>query len=413
MSFSNLAPSQTKKASPMRLYIFYSYLSVCMNMVHPVTPTLVKELGFSSFLYSALSSTLALTNFLCAPLWGYYCDRRGRRPVLLIGTALYTCSQVIFSRAKTVPLLLFARMCGGIGSAGYLTGSLAYVVDVSPTEEKGRNLAIFTALTSIFSSFGYLAGGMIGTRFSVMTTFHVQILLLCTCVILGYFILIESRSSEELRIAQADTQAKKFYDFKAMGKIMTVPVMLFLCATIVANFGTMGYDNAFNYYIKDVLAFPSAYNGYIKATTGILGLIANFTLSLWLIRHFRPQDTLLVLFPCCATALFLAPQMKSIPTFLLTCIVFYFFNSVYLPILQTMMTQIKTENTGLLSGMFNAAKSIGSFVGPLFMSFVYSKGTEFPFYAASLAFLVAMLILLLHRKAEKKALQAKQQLPVA
>ena len=105
----------SRKASPLRIYVFYSYLSLCMNMVHPVTPTLVHELGFSSLLYSSLSSTLALTNFLCAPVWGYYSDRHGRRPVLLVGTVMYACSQFLFSRATTVPVLLIARLCGGIG----------------------------------------------------------------------------------------------------------------------------------------------------------------------------------------------------------------------------------------------------------------------------------------------------------
>ena len=44
----------SRKASPLRIYVFYSYLSLCMNMVHPVTPTLVHELGFSSLLLSLI-----------------------------------------------------------------------------------------------------------------------------------------------------------------------------------------------------------------------------------------------------------------------------------------------------------------------------------------------------------------------
>lgn len=404
-------PASSKPATPMRIYLFYSCLSFCMNMVHPVTPTLVKDLGFSSLLYSSLSSTLALTNFLCAPLWGYYSDRHGRRPVLLIGTAMYACSQFLFSRATTVPLLLLARLCGGIGSAGYLTGSLAYVVDVSDAQNRGRSLAIFTALTSISASFGYLTGGLLGT-ISVRTTFSVQLTLLAACVALGYFILTESREEHALALSRADTQAKKFYDFKAMGQIMTLPVALFLLSVVLASFGTMGYDNAFNYYIKDVLAFPSSYNGFIKAATGTLGLIANFTLNLWLIRRYKPENTLLVLFPCCAVSLLLAPQMGSVVPFLGICIVFYFFNSIYLPIQQTMMTQIKTENTGLLSGMFNAAKSLGNFFGPLFMSFVYAKGTLLPFYFASLAFVLTTFVLLLHRRFGAKEEQAQQSASV-
>ncbi len=402
----------SRKASPLRIYVFYSYLSLCMNMVHPVTPTLVHELGFSSLLYSSLSSTLALTNFLCAPVWGYYSDRHGRRPVLLVGTVMYACSQFLFSRATTVPVLLIARLCGGIGSAGYITAGLAYIVDVSAPEAKGRNLAVFTALTSISSSLGYLTGGLLGT-ISVQATFFVQLTLLSTCALLGYFILGESRDRQAILLSRADLTAKKFYDFKAMGSILSLPVLLFLVSVVLASFATTGYDNAFNYYIKDVLAFPSSYNGFIKATTGTLGLIANFTLNLWLIRRFAPQNTLLVLFPCCAVSLLIAAQMKSVVPFLGACIVFYFFNSVYLPIQQTMMTQIKTENTGLLSGMFNAAKSLGNFVGPLFMSFVYARGTLLPFYFACGGFVLTTLVLLLHRKVSAREQQGKeQQIPV-
>ena len=198
-----------------------------------------------------------------------------------------------------------------------------------------------------------------------------------------------------------------------MGSIMSLPVLLFLVSVVLASFSTMGYDNAFNYYIKDVLAFPSSYNGFIKATTGTLGLVANFTLNLWLIRRFAPQNTLLVLFPCCAVSLLIAAQMKSVVPFLGACIVFYFFNSVYLPIQQTMMTQIQTENTGLLSGMFNAAKSLGNFVGPLFMSFVYARGTLLPFYFACGGFVLTTLVLLVHRKVSAREQQGKEQhLPV-
>ncbi|MBQ2697878.1 MAG: MFS transporter, partial [Clostridia bacterium] len=301
----------SRPATLQRLLLFYCCLGFCMNMVHPVTPTLVVELGFDSTLYSALSSTLALTNFLCAPLWGYLSDRHGRRPMLLIGTITYACSQLLFSQARTVPVLLVARLCGGISSAGYLTASLAYVVDVSPPERRGKNLAIYTALFSICSSFGYLGGGTIGTRFNVITVFYVQLTLLCLVTILGYFILGESRDPEQMALSLADKTAKKFYDFKAMGAIIKGSVAIFMVSVVLASFSSMGYDNAFNFYIKDVLNFPPSYNGYIKATTGTLGLIANLTLNLWLMKRFAPQNTLLVIFPCMAAALFVATRMET------------------------------------------------------------------------------------------------------
>ena len=121
--------------------------------------------------------------------------------------------------------------------------------------------------------------------------------------LLAWLLIGESRTPQDMALSRADTGAKKFYDFQAMGRIMTLPVALFLLSTCLATFGTQGYDNSFNYYIRDVFSFPPSYNGYIKASTGLVALAANFTLNLWILRRFSPRRALLFLLPLCGVTL--------------------------------------------------------------------------------------------------------------
>lgn len=45
-----------------------------------------------------------------------------------------------------------------------------------------------------------------------------------------------------------------------------------------------GNNNAFNYYLKAELNMKPIVNGVWKALTGVLGLIANLTINVWLIN---------------------------------------------------------------------------------------------------------------------------------
>ena len=388
--------SHSRKATPARLLFVYTFFCIASNFVHPVTPALIQSLNFPSYMFGAAFSAMSLANFVFSPYWGYLSDRKGRRFTKLLGMAIYTIGQFAFSRATTIPGVLLARALAGTGSASYMAVSLAYLVDITNEENRGRYLAYLMAFQSLSASVGYLIGGTLGD-YNIMYSFVAQVVMLVLGTLLAYMMIGESRSPEAMAVSLSDTQAKKFYDFKAMGKIMTLPVAFFLISVCLATIGTQGYDNAFNYYIRDVFSFPPSYNGYIKAATGLVALVANFTLNLWIIRRFSPEKALLILLPICAATLLLIPTMKTTGSFLAVCMIFYVFNAIYLPVQQAMMAQVRTANTGLLAGMFNAAKSAGNFVGPLAVGFLYDVGNKLPFYLAAFAFLLSTGALLLRR----------------
>ena len=53
----------------------------------------------------------------------------------------------------------------------------------------------------------------------------------------------------------------------------------------LAFLGFTAFEQSFNYYIKDIYNLTSGYNGIIKAAIGIISLVANGTICLWIIKN--------------------------------------------------------------------------------------------------------------------------------
>ena len=141
-----------------------------------------------------------------------------------------------------------------------------------------------------------------------------------------------------------------------------------------------------------------------------MALAANFTLNLWILRRFSPRRALLFLLPLCGVTLLIVPAMKTTASFLAACMGFYVFNAIYLPVQQAMMAQIKTENTGLLSGMFTAAKSAGNFAGRLPSAFV-RPWQQAPLLSRRSRFLLSAATLSACSLSPKTPIQIKEESP--
>ena len=104
-----------------------------------------------------LGSLYSLLQFVCAPLWGAYSDRVGRRKVLLITIAGLAVSYVAWFFAASFWVLVLARVLGGI-MGGNLSVATAAVADVTSREKRAGGMAI----VGIAFGLGFLVGPAIG-----------------------------------------------------------------------------------------------------------------------------------------------------------------------------------------------------------------------------------------------------------
>ena len=191
--------------------------------------------------------------------------------------------------------------------------------------------------------------------------------------------------------------------FLDCGAFMTVAFAALFAVNILINFGNTGFDQAFNYYLKDQLRLTSSYNGIIKAAVGLVSFISNMTLCIWIINKTNTHRSMVILCGVCTLAAVGALMAPGIGLFIAFSILVYAGYSVSLPVLQNMVAaQADPERKNLVMGFYNATKSLGSIAGSLTAGFIYSAGVKLPFVCTAVIYGLGMLAALFYLKKSTK-----------
>jgi multidrug resistance protein len=172
---------------------------VGLTMIVPLLPYYATAFGATASMVGLLISAFAVAQLLCAPLWGRFSDRYGRRPAILAGLAITAVAYVLFAFANSVALLLLTRVVQGMGG-GTIGVVQAYVADASPPEERTKGLGWLSAVTSL--------GAVVGPAFgSVLVSVGGQTApglgAAALSALVGLFAWRHLRESRELRVSAA------------------------------------------------------------------------------------------------------------------------------------------------------------------------------------------------------------------
>lgn len=99
---------------------------------------------------------------LCAPLWGLWSDKSGRRkPFVVIGFAINAALYGVATTLETVDSLLVLRFFQGAASVMGWSTLMALVVDHAPAERRGRTLGMMGAALMLGVGLGAPMGGYV------------------------------------------------------------------------------------------------------------------------------------------------------------------------------------------------------------------------------------------------------------
>lgn len=140
-------------------------ISVGYGIVLPALPFLLERVAGSadpaalSRHTGLLTGAYILAIFLFAPMWGKLSDRRGRRPVLLVGLIGFAATALIFATAESLPLLYAGRFLSGLFAAAITPVAYALVGDHAPS--KAWRAHRF-AMINIAGMAGFFVGPLLG-----------------------------------------------------------------------------------------------------------------------------------------------------------------------------------------------------------------------------------------------------------
>lgn len=145
-------------------------ITVGFGITLPVLPYFIQRLSISegltqkfiSFHVGLITGIYALMQFIFSPIFGILSDKKGRKPLIIFGLAGYSFSLFFFSVSTELWLFYVFRIIGGIFSAAFMTGAIAYIADVTPIDKRGRGMSLFGGIIGM----GFVAGPLIGILFS-------------------------------------------------------------------------------------------------------------------------------------------------------------------------------------------------------------------------------------------------------
>lgn len=387
-----------KNRSVLKFFLIYFGFTIVSNFVHSITPAFLQMIQAPSYINGVAFSVMSLCSFFASPFWGKMGDRKPYPQLMAVGFFGYALGQFFFSIARGVPMLLFARVISGLLNGALAVNALSYLISVSDSENRGQYLAMFAMLQSVGTCIGYLIGGVIGD-YSLMAVFYAQI---GAASVLGIVTLLV------LRDAPGRTLSTEKIDFTKINPVTSMTTSMrrvdaamgvYLAIVFCFGFAMMSYDNYFGYFLRDQFGFPTSYNGYFKALIGIIAIIANSTINMWINKHTDVRKSITVILGLCSvsiTAMLLASH--SIPAFLGVALLYYTCNAITMPILQVMMMKDEDKSeTGTISGLFNAFISLGRTFGPLIAAFAYGLNPLYPFVLAAAMYMIAALLSIRNR----------------
>jgi EmrB/QacA subfamily drug resistance transporter len=145
-----------------------------MTVVSTAMPTAVGDLG-GIHLYAWAFSGYMLTATVTVPIHGKLADLHGRKPVMMVGIALFLAGSFACGHAASMPALVAFRAVQGLGAGAIQPIALTIVGDLFDVTERARWQGVFGAVWGVAGLVGPLLGGAIVHYLSWRWVFYVNI----------------------------------------------------------------------------------------------------------------------------------------------------------------------------------------------------------------------------------------------
>jgi MFS family permease len=150
---------------------FLFYLG--FQLLLPVLPLYAASLGGREADVGLIIGVFALAAMLLRPVAGDLADRLGRRPLVLLGTAVFALAPLGYAAVRTIPALLVTRVFHGVGMGVAPTAATVIATDLTSPERRGAAMGLFGLASGLALALGPYLGIELTRRAGFLATFLV------------------------------------------------------------------------------------------------------------------------------------------------------------------------------------------------------------------------------------------------
>ncbi len=135
-------------------------IAIEATIVSTAMPQIAAQLGQIN-LYSWVFSSFLLTQTATTVIFGKLADIYGRKPMILIGIALFLFASVLAGFAWSMPSMIAFRLLQGIGAGAIQPVAMTVVADLFPGQQRGKVQGYLASVWALSAVVGPLLGSLI------------------------------------------------------------------------------------------------------------------------------------------------------------------------------------------------------------------------------------------------------------
>lgn len=177
------------------LVLLVIFSPIAIDIYLPALPLIASQLSISDALAQDTITwfifSLGLGQLFAGPL----ADRYGRRPIAIVGIILYIICAGVAYVAKSIDLLLLARLCQGVGACATSVAAFACVRDSFGPEKSGRMISYLNGAICFIPAMAPILGSWLTSEFGWRSNFSFMFVFGLISLFIIYFNMKETRPS--------------------------------------------------------------------------------------------------------------------------------------------------------------------------------------------------------------------------
>ena len=311
----------------------------------------LKGLGASPFVIALGTSLCWLGIFVGSALWGGLSDRRAKRAllaVLLIGGAAMMLSMATLPTTSTALVFVFVRVLFISGIAPIILGIQS---NRSTLEDRGRNLAILSAVRSVGFAVGSMLAGLTLERLGFRSAFA----LLSTLPIIAILGLLS---------IEGENQSARKQPRRPRSIPWSLPVLSLYVGVVLRQMGNTG-TRSLIYVFMATLGIGTATMGALNAVNPLVQILAMLGFG-WLADRIGRRQIFLLGFALSvvSTALF-AVSSGIVGMAIAYSIIGIAFPALFVGSTAFIGDAVSSDRQGAMIGLFESSRGLGGVLGPL------------------------------------------------
>ena len=348
-----------------------------------------KEIGATTTEIAILMSIYSGMQLLFAPIWGRLSDKHGRKPAILLGLLGNAVALIGFGLATDYIWLFIARSAAGIASAAVLPSVMAYVADITTSEERGRGMGLMGAAMGLGFILGPAIGGVMGSHdMPFFVAGGLSLLTFLFALVLLPESLQKRPTDEDLEDRHEWVSPREIFRQTTLKSPLTP---LFLVA-FFSTFSFAGLEMTFPLFIEDKWNYGEREMGWMFMVMGAIVVPLQGGLLGRLINKFGERRIVLTGLLLNALGMVLLLTAYSFASLTLYLTIAGIGNQLIRPTNTSWISKQTRIGQGAAIGIMDAFLSLGRILGPLLGGWLYAK-EAYPYAVLGGILVIAMLCL--------------------